>query len=73
MVTAPVRSATVQLLQRDISDTKQLGIIIDQTLSWHLHLEMIMGRIRKFVWIFKTFRLVMESELVIAVHQNLCT
>lgn len=39
-----------------VSQTKYLGIIIDQRLSWYFHIEHVTQRIRKLCWIFKTLR-----------------
>lgn len=51
-----------------VKETKYLGIIIDQRLSWHSHLELIMGRVRKLVWIFKTLRHVMVREMLAKIY-----
>lgn len=42
-----------------VAQTKYLGIIVDQRLSWYPHLEFVTNRIRKLIWIFKTLRYVM--------------
>lgn len=39
-----------------VKSTKYLGIMIDQRLSWHAHIELLMNRVRKLIWIFKGLR-----------------
>jgi hypothetical protein len=47
-----------------VSSTKYLGVILDQRLSWHQHIEFVNGRIRKLVWIFKILRHVANKTLL---------
>lgn len=47
-----------------VDSTKYLGIIIDQRLSWHAHLEQLMSRTRKLMWIFKNLRNVASHTLL---------
>jgi hypothetical protein len=49
------RNCICPCLQR-VAQTKYLGILLDQRLSWYPHLEFVSGRIRKLTWIFKTLR-----------------
>lgn len=42
-----------------VAQTKYLGVIVDQRLSWYPHLDHVIARIRKLLWIFKTLRFVM--------------
>lgn len=46
-----------------VNHTKYLGIILDQRLSWNLHLELLMNRTRKLIWVFKSLRRVMSNKL----------
>lgn len=54
-----------------ISSTKYLGILIDQRLSWHLHVELLMTRIRKFIWFFKCLRHLTTPELLKQIYVSL--
>ena len=47
-----------------VNSVKYLGITIDQTLSWHPHLDLLSGRIRKLIFIFKTLRHVANKDLI---------
>lgn len=47
-----------------IVKTKYLGVNVDQRLSWHSHIDLISGRVRKLTWIFKTLRHVATGELL---------
>ncbi|KAL0860249.1 hypothetical protein ABMA27_010556 [Loxostege sticticalis] len=46
-----------------VSETKYLGIIIDQRLSWYSHLDLLINRTRKLIWVFKSLRHVMSNKL----------
>lgn len=35
---------------------KYLGVMVDQRLSWYPHLDLVAGRVRKLIWMFKTLR-----------------
>jgi hypothetical protein len=50
---------------------KYLGVMIDQRLSWHVHLELISERIRKLIWIFIKLRYAMPSELLKKIYISL--
>ena len=41
---------------------KYLGVVVDQRLSWYLHLEHVINRIRKHAWIFKSLRHVVPNS-----------
>ena len=46
-----------------VAQTKYLGVVLDQALSWYPHLEQTSGRIRKLSWIFKTLRHIVPTKL----------
>ena len=50
---------------------KYLGVMIDQRLCWHAHLELISERTRKLIWIFKKLRHVMSSSLLNKIYISL--
>lgn len=47
-----------------VNETKYLGIAIDQRLSWHAQIELMMGRTRKLMWIFKKLRHIADQKLL---------
>lgn len=47
-----------------VDSVKYLGVIIDRRLSWHAHLEQLMSRTRKLMWIFKNLRHVASPILL---------
>lgn len=51
--------------------TKYLGTLLDQRLSWHQHIDLVTGRIRKLIWIFKSLRYVMSRELLNKIYISL--
>ena len=60
-----------------VNFTKYLGVIVDQRLSWHSQIDLVIERIRKLKWIFKTLRHVMTSTLLnkiyVALVQSIIT
>ena len=46
-----------------VASVKYLGIVVDQRLSWYPHLELTIGRVRKLIWVFKSLRHIMSTEL----------
>lgn len=61
------RTCTCLCLER-VSTTRYLGVIIDEHLSWHPHLDMLMNRIRKITWVFKKLRDVTTKELITKIY-----
>lgn len=54
-----------------VKSTKYLGVILDQRLSWHPHIEHINNRIRKLIWIFKTLRHITSKTLLNQLYTTL--
>lgn len=46
-----------------LTETKYLGVVVDQRLSWYPHLDLVNVRIRKLCWIFKTLRHVVPKSV----------
>lgn len=51
--------------------TRYLGVTVDQRLTWHLHAENIMNRIRKLIWTFKNLRHVLTKTTLNQVYISL--
>lgn len=64
------QGCTCATLER-VACTKYLGVIVDQRLSWHPHIEYINSRIRKLVWIFKSLRHVASKMLLNQIYVSL--
>lgn len=62
---------------QQVSSTRYLGITVDQRLSWHPHIEIIMTRVRKLIWIFKALRHIMPAQILnkiyVALAQSVIT
>lgn len=60
-----------------VSSTKYLGIIIDEKLSWHPHIDYLNNRIRKLIWIFKILRHIASisllNQIYVALAQSIMT
>lgn len=54
-----------------VQHTKYLGVILDHRLSWHMHTELIMNRVRKLIWTFKTLRHVTTKDLLNQIYISL--
>lgn len=50
---------------------KYLGVMLDQRLSWHSHIDLIMGRVRKLIWVFKSLRHVASALLLNQIYVSL--
>lgn len=51
---------------------KYLGVILDNTLSFHLHIDTLASRIRKLIYVFKNLRHVADSRIMKTVYFALC-
>lgn len=54
-----------------IEQTKYLGIMIDQRLSWIPHIDLVMSRMRKLMYTFKTLRQIAPQNLLNQVYISL--
>lgn len=54
-----------------VEATRYLGVMVDQRLTWHLHAESIMSRIRKLIWVFKNLRHVVTRTVLNQVYISL--
>lgn len=46
-----------------VPQTRYLGVIVDQRLSWFAHVDHVINRTRKLIWIFKTLRHVIPEKM----------
>ncbi|KAG7298231.1 hypothetical protein JYU34_019045 [Plutella xylostella] len=51
---------------------KYLGVIVDQNLNFRSHIELLCGRVRKLIYIFKNLRHVMKPDLLKRIYYALC-
>lgn len=54
-----------------VSQVKYLGIILDQRLSWHPQIDLVISRLRKLIWIFKKLRHASSPSLIRNVYLSL--
>jgi hypothetical protein len=54
-----------------VTSTKYLGVILDQHLNWHPHIETMSNRIRKLTWIFRKLRYVTNKKLINQIYVTL--
>lgn len=55
-----------------VTNTKYLGVTLDNGLSFSLHIELLQNRVRKLIYIFKTLRHVADARLLRQVYFALC-
>lgn len=60
----PIHSNCNCPLINKVESAKYLGVMVDQRLSWYSQIEMIVSRMRKFNWIFKTLRHIIPYNVV---------
>lgn len=51
---------------------RYLGIIIDSTLSFNSHLDLLSSRTRKLIYVFKNLRHIADKSIIKMVYQSLC-
>lgn len=51
---------------------KYLGVLLDDTLTWEMHITSTIARVRKLVYIFKNLRTVANSILLLQTYRALC-
>lgn len=56
---------------RKVNNIRYLGVIVDQRLSWNSHIELIMSRTRKLIYIFRELRHVAKKDLLIRIYKAL--
>lgn len=70
------QNCNCRAIQR-VTSTRYLGVIVDECLTWHSHIEVVTSRVRKFIWIFKNLRYVMPQKILnniyIALTQSVIT
>ena len=54
------------------NNIKYLGVIIDDTLNFRHHIETLVKRVRKLIYVFKKIRSFADSKLIIQVYLALC-
>lgn len=54
-----------------VSHTKYLGVLVDQRLSWHQHIELVLNRIRKLAWLFKSLRHIATKKVIKLIYVSL--
>lgn len=54
-----------------ISKIKYLGVMVDQRLTWHAHIDLLITRIRKLSWFFKTLRHIADKDLLKQIYTSL--
>jgi hypothetical protein len=67
----PTNNCTCLLLTR-ATHVKYLGVQLDQRLDWHTHLEALISRVRKLIYIFKTLRHSADTNTLKMVYLSLC-
>lgn len=55
-----------------VTNIKYLGVIIDENLNWHAHIEALCTRVRRLIYIFKELRHSANTETLTLVYLSLC-
>lgn len=69
--TPNLRNCMCLPLQR-VPTIKYLGVLIDSNLSFKPHIDLLSGRIRKLIYVFKTLRHILEPITLKQVYLALC-
>lgn len=56
----------------NVTNIKYLGIVVDQNLSFQDHIEMLSGRVRKLIYVFKNLRHVLDPSRLKQTYLALC-
>lgn len=56
----------------ETSSIRYLGIQVDKNLNWQEHIDILTGRVRKLIYIFKILRHVCDKKLLIEIYYALC-
>lgn len=54
-----------------VAEIKYLGVMLDDRLTWHAHLEIMMGRTRKLIWVFNRLRHIADKKLLKIIYMSL--
>lgn len=55
-----------------VDHIKYLGVEIDETLSFKLHIKKLSGRVRKVIYVMKALRPACDKETLVMVYKSLC-
>jgi hypothetical protein len=55
-----------------VSNIRYLGVIIDSSLNFNLHIDLLSSRVRKLMYIFKNLRHVSDLDVIKMVYLALC-
>jgi hypothetical protein len=56
---------------KKVNQTKYLGVVVDEGLSWYPQIEYITARIRKFIWMFKSLRHIIPAKILNNIYISL--
>ncbi|XP_045446602.1 uncharacterized protein LOC123654761 [Melitaea cinxia] len=54
------------------NSTKYLGVVVDSSLNFNYHLDLLQSRTRKLIFTFKNLRNIAEKSTIKIVYQSLC-
>lgn len=55
-----------------VSNIKYLGILIDEHLNFQSHIDQLVARTRKFIYVFKTLRHISDQKIIKQVYYAIC-